>query len=300
MGKLKITRYIIALIIMVGLMLTATGGSAVMAAPGDPVIKYKNVHLWVSPEYDSPSLLVMMQGQLDGVTAPVKVTFLVPTTAVMYSAGSIDASGKYTGGPPDRAVSSIAGCDEISYTVTTDTFRVEYYNDIIQGLPEKIINYEFKTLYPITQLTAFIQKPKTATNFTVTPAGTAGTDSEGLTIQTISYPTVAVESPLLFKISYTKADNTTSIATSSTNTTAAGTGSVSPWLIIVPFLLIATIIGAIMWNINSKKSRKKTPVKAAGNNPPNPPVNKRKGSFCPECGEPTTATKFCPNCGTKL
>ena len=68
----------------------------------------------------------MLQGQIEGVEPPVVVRFLVPSEAEMYSAGSMDALGQYTGGPPNRESSSIPGWDEINYEVTTNTFQSPY------------------------------------------------------------------------------------------------------------------------------------------------------------------------------
>ncbi|MDD5191489.1 MAG: zinc ribbon domain-containing protein [Dehalococcoidales bacterium] len=298
---MKITKYIILLFTLVGLVWSGAGKSTVMAA-GESV-KYKNVHIWVNPEYDNPRLLVMMQGQLDGVTAPATVTFLVPTTAEMYSAGSIDADGKYTGGPPDRVASSVSGWDQISYTVNSDTFRVEYYDAIIQGLPDKTIDYQFRTLNPISQLTFLIQEPLKSGNYTVVPAGNVSRDSENFTIHTYSYPTIDSQSPLEFKITYTKADNIPSLTGATTTAATAGTsgGSTSPLLFVIPFVLIIGVIGVLWYSTNQKKHRKKAapqPVKAKAAN--GTTGTKPKNIFCPECGEPNPGTKFCPNCGTKL
>ena len=47
----------------------------------------------IYPEYDEPSLLIMLEGKITGANPPVQVRFLVPSTAEMYSAGSKDAQG---------------------------------------------------------------------------------------------------------------------------------------------------------------------------------------------------------------
>lgn len=300
---MKIVKTFFIFVLVFSLVTGVIGNSIALALPDDPVMKYKNLHLWVNPEYDNPRLLVMMQGQLDGLTAPTTVSFLVPSTAEMYSAGSIDTAGNYTGGPPTRAASSITGWDKISYTVTSDTFRVEYYDDVIKGLPEKTIAYEFKTLYPITLLTIFVQQPKTATNFTVNPSGSVGKDAEGFTIQTFSFPNVSANLPIQLNITYTKADNTPSLPTNGTPTPPKSSTKSSTTAFAIVFLVILlAVIGGVFWlSTGSKryKKRKKSTVSVTRTSR-NPTPKPAKKNFCPECGEPTESTKFCPNCGTKL
>ncbi len=280
---MKFIKYSLLTLVFVGLLLASAGKPGIFAQGIDPALKYKNVHLWVNPEYDDTRLLVMMQGQIDGVTAPVAVTFLVPTAAEMYSAGSIDTSGKYTGGPPDRVASSVAGWDEISYTLTTGTFRVEYYDPVIVGETSKNISYEFRSPVQITQLDIFIQQPKSTSNFTVSPAGQTGKDGEGFNIQTFSYATLEAQKPLNFEISYVK-----------TNLTII--------LVVIMFGILGVGIGGFLWwRVKSAKNKRLKRNRTANVAVKSASAGKLQGKrFCPECGELTTSTKFCPNCGAKL
>ena len=157
----------LAILSAVFLMTAGSGNTPALAQDEAGVTGFQNVQLWVYPEFDDPRLLVMMEGQIVGAEAPVEVRFLVPSAAEMYSAGSMDAEGQYSGGPPARQASSEPGWDEISYTVTTDTFRVEYYDPVITDQPDKLINYEFRTLYPVSGLTITFQEPKNATRGTI-------------------------------------------------------------------------------------------------------------------------------------
>jgi hypothetical protein len=121
--------------------LAAGSVSSVNAQTVEPTA-LKSVHVWVNPEYDDLRLLVMIEGQIVGAQVPVRIRFLVPTTAVMFSAGSKNSFGEYKGGPPERKASSTPGWDEISYGLTENTFRVEYY-DAIGQLPDKTITTSF-------------------------------------------------------------------------------------------------------------------------------------------------------------
>lgn len=322
--------------LMTGLVIATllVGGIATAAFAAQPTVTgYSNVQLWVNPEYDEPSLLVMMQGTIAGAAPPATVEFLVPSTAVMYSAGSLDANGKYTGGPPNRVASQIPGWDLISYTITTNTFRVEYYNDIIKGQPDKTIDYQFMTYLPINGMTVAVQQPLKATNFKVEPAGTASSDSQGFNIQTYTYDSIQPADSLNWQISYYKADNVPSI----TQTPAAGTagtggsGGLSTGLVIIIVVIVVVAgIGAVYFMTQrsrpasraDRRRRSGVPRRSAvgsrnaggggsrssgagprkssgGNAGPAVTGGSGGGKFCSNCGAPFEGdAKFCRQCGT--
>ncbi len=263
---------------------------------------FKNVTVWVNPEYDDPRLLVMLEGKIAGANPPAQVRFLVPSSAFMYSAGSMDAQGKYTGGPPARSASSIPGWDEISYTATTDTFRVEYYDpNAIPSQPDKKIAYDFRWLYPIADLTVVVQKPRTATSFSITPQGLAGIDGGGLDIQSYSYQNLGVnDSPLHYDIAYTKTDSAVSVTNPQLNSSSTP-GSVNVSLILW-VLGGAIILGVAFWIFRPAKTSKRLARNPAGGRATAASgVKRQAGRHCRNCGEPIQSTnKFWPQCGKRL
>ncbi|MFC1872872.1 zinc ribbon domain-containing protein [Chloroflexota bacterium] len=250
-------------------------------------ITLENVRLWLNPEYDDPRLLVMLEGQIAGFSAPVELSFLVPSAAEMYSAGSKDSHGVYTGGPPDRELADIPGWDRITYTVTNQTFRVEYYDPIIIGQTDKTISYDFYHLYAITQLEVIAQEPRGTSNYTVTPKGTTRINGEGLTEHISSFYNLDSASPRHFEIAYTKSGSGLSAGpVGNTEKTGNIAGRVA--LIV---LTVAVVGGGIFWVLRSKKKPK--PIKPRGTK--NIPAR-----FCTQCGNRTDANhKFCPYCGQK-
>lgn len=262
---------------------------------------FKNVTLWLYPEYDDPRLLIMLEGKITGAQAPVLVKFLVPSGAQMYSAGSKDALGKYTGGPPDRKPSLTPGWDEISYELKTDTFRVEYYDSIITGNTDKKISSDFRWLYPISDLQVIAQVPRTAENFSVVPAGNKSVE-DGFTVYTYSYNSPSSGQPLHFDIAYTKLDANPSISTTPANTnSSSGSQSLTPVFIFVGFVLVLAVV---VWVIrDNKKHRRQQPVKQSinkvrtvQNKSPTP-----KKSYCDQCGEEISdKSRFCPHCGNEF
>jgi hypothetical protein len=267
---------------------------SVFAQTGNEPTGYRQVSVWVKPEYDDQRLLVMLEGQIVGAKAPVPVKFLVPATAVMYSAGSKDAQGKYTGGPPARQPSSIQGWDEVTYEATAETFRVEYYDSIIIGFPNKTIPYEFRSPYPVTNIQVNIQQPFASSNFIISPPGQVFVDSEGFTEYSYTYSTLKAEVALNFEIGYTKSDLRPSL-------TIATKGASSS----LPLIAIAITSGVALIAVFLVRRRKlilKTTRRQSSSSKSGSSrkVNRSMPGFCRQCGNEIEGRfLFCPFCGTK-
>jgi len=291
----------IILIAVLSLISIVTATSVAFAQNGDEPTGFKNVQLWIYPEYDDPRLLVMLEGQIDGISPPAAVRFLVPATAEMYSAGSMDLQGQYSGGPPQREPSSIPGWDEISYEVTTDTFRVEYYDPIIIGHPDKTISYEFHWLYPISSLDVIVQEPRASSGFTVTPTGQTFTNN-GFTAYSYHYSGLDDESPLRFEIAYTRSETKPSLSVeASGSSNNSGTPGSITTLIIVAAVVIFFIFGGYFWIRRSQpktRAAQRRLYKTTGESSPR--KNRTVTRFCTQCGEQLeNSSRFCPNCGMK-
>ncbi len=269
----------IPVVLSVLFILTAVS-QAIAQSENEPV-GFKNVRLWVNPEYDDPRLLVMLEGQLAGVKPPAKARFLVPSTAEMYSAGSLDAQGVYSGGPPQRKPSTIPDWDEISYVVTTDTFRVEYYYPVIIGQPDKTISYSFRWIYPISDLEVTIQEPRRSSNFRVVPEGVRSTDNQGFPSHLYNFSNLDKDPPIHFDIAYTKADPNPSLAIKSEGSDNSLLLTIS---VIVGFCIVVGI--GLFW-VTKLKSKTVGRRKHAGNTIPTPRSKRRQltAKYCSKCGQ---------------
>jgi hypothetical protein len=299
------------IVIVIGLLAIIYAPLA-SAAPEDEPTGLSGVTIWVYPEYDQPSLLTMFRGQLTGVTAsaadPATVRFLMPATAVPFSAGFIGTDGLYARGGftdptkdanidpyPDREASEIAGWDEITFTVDSNSYVFEYYDPVIPVTADKLINYEFPIRYPIADLTVYILQPRASSNFSVSPPGTTVSHNafgENYPAQYYSYSDLTVDddSPLAFDISYTKSD-----ARPSTQIPAGGSsGSSSEAIGIVSIVMAVIVVASVMIIIFRQKSRtKRRPAKKSR-------TKIKRQKFCRQCGKQLDrATPHCPYCGAK-
>ncbi|MDZ4246605.1 MAG: hypothetical protein U1D67_05740 [Dehalococcoidia bacterium] len=289
------------LFLLISLVSVSTGKPLVLAQNETEPAGFKNVRLWLYPEYDDPRLLVMMEGKIVGAEPPAKVKFLVPSGAEMYSAGSMDAQGRYSGGPPARKPSSVPGWDEISYLVTSDTFRVEYYDSVIAELPEKSIAYEFLRLYPISDLEVIVQEPRRSSNFTVSPAGRAFVDSENFNSYSISFKDLDTEKPVKFDIAYTRADTNPSVAPIKTfpETPSGRNPLLIPGILILAGIAIISVFLLVRKSRPQTRAERRQQSRATPSRVPSGPQPKAR--FCSQCGNPQEGSnKFCPNCGAKI
>lgn len=296
MGSTKVKKRLLFIVVICILGLTGPANS-ITGAAGEEPSGFRDVRLWVQPEYDDHRLLVMLQGEITGLQAPATVRFLVPSAAQMYSAGSINPGGIYSGGPPSRQVSAFLGWDEISYELTSSTFRVEYYDPNIIGDPEKTIAYQFRTLYPISEIEVRIQQPRSSSAFAISPPGQLFLDSEGFTAYSFHYPELTPDSPLNFDISYTKTDKRPSLAIPTGN----NEGSSSTFAIVVLVGLVGVIAIVILL-------RRRKPARSPSKKRTTPSTVKKgkkgistgKNWYCKECRKHINGSySFCPFCGSK-
>ena len=282
-------------------ILLLSGPSAVVAQDEteNAVTGLENVQLQVYAEYPSEPgspPLIILDGQISGATPPVDVRFIVPSGVEMYSAGYIDTAGDYKkgydyDGPPLTEASGIPGWDIISITVQSTTFVVEYYDpNIITGDKDKAISYQFRWLYPVSDLTAFVQAPLGAGNFEVTPAGQLssfqGSEYYIYEFNNLPFTNLDEQQPLEFKITYS-------------------TGGTNPLLITgIVIGVFAIFTAAYFWTRRRAKTTRPERRRSAKQTarPPQPTAGPAKNGaparFCRHCGQRLErSSKFCPQCG---
>ncbi|MFC2016513.1 hypothetical protein ACFLUF_02240 [Chloroflexota bacterium] len=288
--------HIILSFLAISLLFIFVDKSPVLAQEGKEITGFNNVQLWIYPEYDDSRLLVMLEGQIEWAEPPVVVRFLVPSEAEMYSAGSMDTLGQYTGGPPNRERSSIPGWDEINYEVITNTFRVEYYDPIISGQLDKSISYEFRWLYPISELEVIVQEPRRSSDFSVSPVGNPFVDNEGFNSYSYNFSELGDMSPLRFEIIYHKSDTRPSLSINENES------SESYLVVVIVLILGIAAVASFLW---LRKSRPKTRA-ARRQLSKNSPERRLKSNQpreipCSKCEQPTDESgNYCTYCGARL
>jgi len=282
------------LLVPLVLAAVALGGLIRLPLSAAEPASFRSVQLWIYPEYDDPRLLVMLEGKVVGASLPATIRFLVPAAAEMYSAGSMDAQGNYSGGPPARKASAISGWDEVSYELKTETFRVEYYDPIVPVEPDKKFVYEFRTIYPIADLSAVVQQPLRAENLMVLPKENSTSRLEDFNVLMYSFKNVAPADPLKWEIAYTKADPHPSLLEQGAAAPAAS--GTNGWLIAGMALAVVALGAGIWWAVRPgarPETVRSRATRRTGNRP--------AARFCRQCGyRLERPSRFCPKCGGRL
>lgn len=283
-----------------------------------------NIQIW--PEFDRPSALVIIDGNLaPAVPLPAQVTLAVPAASGGPLAVAVwDTSNRLLDAP---YTTSQTGSDIIlTFTATTAKFRVEYYDPGIT-ITDNTRNYAFtwKTPYAVEAISIRVQQPFDASALRTEPtlpdretgdyglnyiSGALGAGTPGQTLQVnISYskPTNELSINAVEAVAPTPVSVATPAVISQDNT---------PWLIglgVVGGLLVG---GGAFWYWRGRSAPRSS--RAPRNNPP--PTSQRKAhrprpqrqaaaaqssvapqAFCTQCGQPTqSGDAFCRHCGAKL
>jgi hypothetical protein len=271
------------------------------------------ISVW--PEYDTPSVLVLLDGTLaDKSNLPREVSVLIPTGAQLTVTTYQNADGTLAAEQPNKVADLGDGYSRVTFTTNQPTFRVEYYHDLLRGSPDKTLDFAYKLAVPADQVTLDVQQPLKATNFAVNPSPpNTRTDTDGFKYFTSNFSNVAAGQVITTQVKYTKSDANPSVtaqtpaqpAPASAASTAPANNSSSNLLILggVVTLGLAAVLGFFYW----QQQTRQTQAVASKMSPRQFQRERRrargtdsKTAFCTQCGNALKVDDvFCPKCGTK-
>jgi hypothetical protein len=301
---------------------------APVQAQTDIALATLKVELW--PEYDQPSMLVILEGVLrSDVPLPATLTINIPARAGAPTAiATMDTTGRLLTIQPTTAPAG----DKIAVTLTTDysTFRVEYYDPALSfNASARDFTFQWTTNYAVDAVAIRAQAPVGASGLAFTPALVAtGPADFGLNYYTGSFGALQAGQALTLKMNYTKADSRLSAESVGSGTSApagntapqATTQSAAVSPVSLPLVLSlaggALLVGggAYYWftrnqprvasRSKSKKHSHKPRARENGNQPrasaPSKIIN-APAQFCTQCGgQVSVGDAFCRNCGAKV
>ena len=298
------------------------GALPTLAAGAEPTrLAEAQLALW--PEYDDPSLLVIVAGRLpEGTPMPATIRFLVPAGARLYAAAYQGEQGDLVYATSQNTKpSTTAGWDELSYEVESPLFQLEYYqNDAIKGGPDKVISYDYRFFYPVDDLTVEVQQPLRATNFVTKPeTQSVLTGEKGIRYYQLRFGNTEAAKPLPLEISYTKADNEPSVipqAQQAPPPTATAETDAN-WTVLGILGGGFAVVVVFLWVVVRRRVSLEpyaAPVRRSATAAPTPTAaqqrrgasgavrpEERRFAFCPSCGGPLGANvNFCPRCGERV
>ncbi len=291
-------RSIFIFLVFLGLMPMSSGFAQTPAS----VIASLDIEIW--PDYDRPSVLVLLTGVLpDDTRLPASVSLPLPKDARLNAVARID-------GRDGKMKDDIFSSTDLSETLTFITpdlrFRVEYYFPYTVNDNQRSFEYTWLAAVTVNNFQLMVQRPTSAGTFITEPA-TANIVSRGDEFEYYTFPAQPVPAGQLFSlhVDYQMTADQLSVASLPPPNTgvqpsafpaAPGTGTGLSWALVVMVAGGLIIIGGLIWQF---AARRRSPD---ARKPIDSRVEKRSGArFCRSCGEPIDEDdRFCRGCGSEL
>jgi len=271
------------------------------SAQADAGLQINDMYVAVWPEYDTPQVLVQYEGHFaDATVFPRRVSFLIPSGALMDATCALDASGKHTKIPFEEQAEP-DGWTRVSYNLTTAAFHLDFYYNAFQGNTARDFTYRFRATYPAQSVQLEVQEPSRSSAFRLVPAAqTMNQDNQGFKYHRSRFVNVEPDKPIDVRISYVKSDSQPSVTIANEPALVRREKPIQ-WLPDMP-LLLTTLAGAgammlfALW-FTSRRTRQPHPALVR------PPGHGTygaawRGGYCTACGAVLMAEdRFCPECG---
>jgi hypothetical protein len=268
-----------------------------LARAQSPAAEIQSLLVEIWPDYDRPSVLVLLTGTLGAVAPlPASVTLPLPADASLNAVARIDESG--------RMIDDVAyhtGGGQLVLTTPDPRFRVEYYLPYrIEG-GERTFEFTWLAEVAVDQLNVRVQRPATAGRLVTVPKATdVARAPDGLVYH--SLPTQAVPAGGSFPIRVSYAMTEARLTAPPRDQPGGGRGAraappaASPgtglgWPTLLIGAVAFAVVGLFIWQIARSRSTAETKSAARGGRP-------EAARFCTACGRPIAAEdRFCRHCG---
>jgi len=270
----------------------------------NPVSAIDSLDIEIWPDYDKPSVLVLLTGTLPRDTRfPASVTLPLPETAQLNAVARIDGND---GVMKDDIFSSPDSSGTLTFITPDLRFRMEYYLPYTVNNNQRSFDYTWIAAIPVNNFQIRVQQPTSASTLNTEPA-TANVVRSGDGFDYHTFPARAVPAGQPFslhvdykmtiaQLSATSLPSPNTSIQTPTFPATPGTGSGTNWALAAIVAGGLIIIAALIWQIASRR--------------PSPNIRKPIDSrvekqslakFCPNCGEPIDeGDRFCSGCGSEL
>lgn len=275
-----------------------------VSAQNDATIANMTVQLW--PEYDQPSMLVIVDFQVTAATAlPVDLTFKFPKDANLIAVAALTGDGSFLNavfdGPKDDG-------EWQSFTLTvsqSSVYRFEYYQPLTFNGNQRIFSYLWDGSYAVDAFNILVLEPIDATSFAMDPAYESISQENGSNYYDSGIVQLASGEQFILNLSYDKTTDTLIFPPQGIQPAApvdeSTPGRVSlnnslPY--IIGGLGVVLIIGGIMYYWQAGRKSFKSPRRRAH---AATEEESAEDTYCPQCGARAKAgDRFCRVCGARL
>jgi hypothetical protein len=263
------------------------------------------VQLW--PEYDQPSMLVIVDFQVAASTSlPVTLNFSIPLDANLIAVAADTGGGQFVNSPYDEP--TIAGEYQTFNMVIEDNLphRFEYYQPLSFNSDERTFSYLWDNGYAVENFKYLFLEPLDVTSSSLDPNFTAQEAFSGLNYYEGPAVQLAAGEQYTLNLSYEKTTDTlvsqaqaVQIAEPVNEDTPGRVSLANSLPYIIGGLGVIMIAGGLMYyfqwgrrSAGSGKSRRRTHANADSN---------ATSVYCPQCGaRAKTSDRFCRTCGARL
>lgn len=293
---MKRTSFLLCVIIVLMPVATALAQNPVA------VIDTLGIEIW--PDYDRPSVLVLLTGTLPVDTPlPASVTLPLPEGARINAVARID-------GKDDKMKDDIFSSTDSPGTLTLVTpdlrFRVEYYLPYQVNDGQRSFDYTWLAAVSVNNFLLSVQRPLSASTLVTEPAAeNISRSGDGFDYHIFSGRAVPAGQGFSLQVKYTLTTDQMSAANlaalnADTQTDASadtpGTDSGLNWALVVIIVGSFLIFGALIWQVASRRLAANTGGASDFRVKKQP-----RDKFCKNCGESIEkGDRFCRGCGSKL
>jgi hypothetical protein len=259
-----------------------------------PVMSIPRLEIALWPDYDQPSVLVMLTADLGaGTPLPAVVALPLPADARLNAVARIDENGDMLADVPYQT-----GPGQITLTVPSPRLRVEYYAPYRVEGDQRSFTYTWLADLPVERLDLTVQRPTSAGSLSTEPAAlNVGSGGDGLVYHVLPAQVVPAGRSFSVRVAYAMAAPRLSVASQSeaggASPPPASSSPATPSGWLQPATAVAAVLAAaaVTWAIARRGSPRAARTSRQGDGGPAP-------RFCAACGKPLTAGgRFCSHCG---
>lgn len=300
---------VLAVMVLIGL---ASAAQPAAAQPAAPQLAAWDVQLW--PEYDEPSLLVIITGAVaEGSALPQPLRIPLPAGARLHAVAYPDATGNLLTLP--WTTEPGADGQTVVFDLNQPRFVVEYYADILSPPPSRSFELNLVAPYAAQQASLALRQPSRASDMQTTPVMTPGpADALGNPTYTLDLGPLQAGQSVPLRVSYRKADALPSVESQPAATAPAASAATPAagqnWLLLIAGAALGLLAGAALIYLlirrrpsNASRQARRREQRKKGAQPARPqaagPAPATAASqFCVQCGQKFQGNdKFCRNCG---
>jgi hypothetical protein len=274
-------------------------------------ISFDQMNLKIWPEYDKPSVLVIMDFFLaSDVNLPAKVTVKIPSAAGDPNSVAVrELDGQLY--VLDYQIEKSGDWLNVSFTTPYPEIWLEYYDpSIITNNDNRSFTYLWPGDLAVKSFSIEVQQPRTASQMIFEKnMGNGILGSDNLKYFSSNLGAVSENTPFELKMTYIKTDDVLSssneITVQASEPLTVQTKGRLPFVQMLPYLigglgLILLALG-VFWYFQSKTSANNVQTRGSSRKRHAVVIDDEDNIYCHQCGKrAANGDIFCRACGTKL